>query len=346
METMKHARLVSYKNIQIEEVEKPKPKAGEVLIKVKKCGVCGSDVSAYYGKHTYIPFPIVLGHEFSGDIAEIGEGVDQFKAGDRVTVLPHIGCGKCPACRAGKYNLCNDLVVIGCQTTGAYAEYVIAPAKVTFHIPDSMTYEQGACVEPASVGYHGARRGVSKGDTVVVMGAGTIGFFAMQGAKAFGAEKVIMCDYNKERLALAKECGAFETINLGDEGLKAGVERILGDAREVDCFMDCVGFNGSAMTAIIETARRGATVVSIGIIAKEHEVPNLPDVTEHELNYLGSSMFWPEDFHDVIASISEGKIITDKIITHHYKMADIQKMYDMVDAHKESYMKIMLDAEF
>lgn len=168
----------------------------------------------------------------------------------------------------------------------------------------------------------------------------------MQGAKHSEQRKSLCVTTTKNVWHLQKNAAPFETINLGDEGLKAGVERILGDAREVDCFMDCVGFNGSAMTAIIETARRGATVVSIGIIAKEHEVPNLPDVTEHELNYLGSSMFWPEDFHDVIESISEGKIITDKIITHHYKMADIQEMYDMVDAHKESYMKIMLDAEF
>lgn len=346
METMKRTHLLSYKNIVIEEIEIPKPKAGEVLIRVKKCGVCGSDVSAYYGKHTYIPFPIVLGHEFSGDIVEIGEEVENVKKGDRVTVLPHVGCGKCPACKAGKYNLCNELLVIGCQTTGAFAEYVIAPAKVTFPLPEKMTYEQGACVEPAAVGYHGARRGVKKGDRVVVMGAGTIGFFAMQGALAFGAEKVIMCDYDAKRLELAKECGSYDTIHLGEEGLQEGLERIFGNALEADVFMDCVGFNGSAMTEIVKTARRGATVVSIGIIAKEHEVPNLPDITEHELNYFGSSMFWPEDFDEVIQLISEGKIQTEKIITHHYKMADIQQMYDMVDAHKESYMKIMLDADF
>lgn len=346
METMKRARLVSYKNIQVETVEKPEPKEGEVLIRVMKCGICGSDISAYYGKHPYIPFPIVLGHEFSGDIVQVGEGVDNVKAGDRVTVLPHVGCGVCQACEKGHYNLCNDLLVLGCQTTGAQAEYVIAPAKVTFKLPDTMTYEQGAFVEPASVGYHGARRGVKQGDTVVVMGAGTIGIFAMQAANALGAEKTIICDYNKDRLQLAKSLGAYDTICLAEETLQEGTARILGDCRKADCFMDCVGFNGNALSEIIKTARRGATVVSIGIIASAYEIPNLPDVTEHELNLLGSSMFWPEDFEDVIRLISEGKIQVDQLATHHYKMKDIQSMYDMVDAHKESYMKIMMDIEF
>ena len=346
METMKRARLVSLKNIQIETVEKPKPKRGEVLIRVRKCGVCGSDISAFYGKHTYIHFPIVLGHEFSGDIAEVGEGVNNVAVGDRVTVLPHVGCGKCDACRQEKYNLCNDLIVIGCQTTGAYAEYVIAPAKVTFKLPDEMTYEQGACVEPSSVGYHGVKRGVKKGDVVVVMGAGTIGFFATQGANAVGASKTIVCDFNRERLEMASRFGASAVVNLGKESLKEGLTRILGSTVPVDCFMDCVGFDGSAMKDIISVARRGATVVSIGIIAKEFNIPNIPDLTEHELNVLGSSMFWPQDFADVIRLISEGKIKVDGIISHRYKIADIKEMFEMVDKHKENFMKIMLDIDF
>lgn len=346
MDDMKRARLVSCKNIQIETAKIPKPKRDEVLIRVKKCGICGSDISAYYGKHTYIPFDIVLGHEFSGDIAEVGEDVENVSVGDRVTVLPHIGCGKCKACQDNTYNLCNDLIVIGCQTDGAFAEYVVAPAKVTFKLPDTMSYEQGAFVEPASVGYHGAKRAVRKGDTVVVLGAGTIGLFAMQGAMALGASRVIICDYNRERLELALTYGAAFTIDLNKETLKAGLDRILGSPVPVDCYMDCVGFDGAAMKDIISAARRGANIVSIGIIASRHDIPNIPDITEHELNVFGSSMFWPQDFLDVIQLISNGAIRVDGLISHRYKIADIQEMYDMVDRQDESYMKIMMDIDF
>lgn len=346
MEKMRRARLDSFKKIVIETVDRPKPKAGELLIRVKKCGVCGSDISAFYGKHPYIPFDIVLGHEFSGDVAEIGEGVSGYAEGDRVTVLPHIGCGECPACKAGKYNLCNKLIVIGCQTTGAYAEYVIVPANVTFKLPDQMTYEQGAFVEPSAVGYHGATRGVKPGDIVAVMGAGTIGMLAMEGANALGAAKTVICDYNADRLKLALKMGADDTIDLDQESLKEGLTRIMGDSFRVDCFMDCVGFDGSAMRDIIGAARRGANIVSIGIISNNFNIPNIPDITEHELNVYGSSMFWPQDFRDVIKLISEGKIKVDELISHRYKISDIEKMYEMVDRKQESYMKIMLDIDF
>lgn len=346
METMKRARLVSLKNIQIETVEKPKPKSDEVLICVKKCGICGSDISAYYGKHTYIPFDIVLGHEFSGEVAEVGAQVENVAIGDRVTVLPHIGCGKCKACRDKKYNLCNDLVVIGCQTTGAFAEYVIAPANVTFKLLDTISYEQGAFVEPAAVGYHGAKRGVEQGDTVVILGAGTIGMFAMQGANACGAAKTIVCDFDKNRLKLAMKYGAEYIIDFTSESLSEGLARTLGSSDLVDCFMDCVGFDGSAMKDIIGNARRGAKIVSIGIIANKFIIPNIPDITEHELNVFGSSMFWPEDFVDVIRLISDKVIKVDELVSHHYKIKDIEKMYEMVDGRKESYMKIMLEIDF
>lgn len=346
MKTMKTTRVVGYKDIRIETVDIPVPKDGEVLIKVNSCGVCGSDISAFYGKHTYIGFPIVLGHEFSGDIVAVGDNVNNVSTGDKVTILPHIACNKCEACKEEKYNLCNDLVVIGCQTTGAYAEYVIAPAKVAFKLPKEMTYTQGAFVEPSAVGYHGATRGVKSSDVVLIMGAGTIGNFAMQSANNLGASKTIICDYDEERLNLAKKCGATATINLSKTTLKDGIIEFLGDLNCVDTFIECVGSDGSALSDIIKVARRGATVVSVGIIMPEYKIPNLPDITEHELNYLGSSMFCPTDFDAVIELISTNKIKVDALVSHEYKMADIHAMYDMVDKKEESFMKIILRAEF
>jgi len=346
METMRQVNLIGLKELRFETVERPTPKAGEVLIKVHVCGVCGSDIHAYYGKHPYIPAPIVLGHEFAGDVAEVSSDVAGFMLGDRVTVLPHLGCGTCKACKDGKYNLCDGLKVIGCQAPGAFAEYVAAPAKVVFKLPDALSYEQGAFVEPAAVGYHGAKRGVKPDDTVLVSGAGPIGVFAMQAALALGASHVYACDFNKKRLGLASALGAHGVIDLAGESVTDGLIRLAGGSNCVDCFMDCVGADGNAMNEIFRIARRGASIVSIGVIANEYRIPNLPDITEHELNLFGSSMYWPEDFEEVIDLVGRGVISTDGLLSHRYGITEIHRMFDMVDRREEEFMKIMLAVDF
>ena len=170
MDTMKRIMLRSYKNFEPQVVEIPEPAKGEVLVKVSHLGVCGSDISAYYGKQPYIPFPIVLGHELSGTIAKVGPDTDALPVGTRCTVLPHVPCRKCRACAEQRYNHCMKLQVIGCQTTGAQAEYLIAPADMIFELPESITMEQGAMVEPMAVTYHGMKKGVVPGDNVVILG--------------------------------------------------------------------------------------------------------------------------------------------------------------------------------
>ena len=209
-----------------------------------------------------------------------------------------------------------------------------------------MSDEQGAFVEPAAVGYHAARRGVKRGDNVVVLGAGTIGILAMQGAIAFGAAKSVICDFDAGRLKLAQNYGATDVIDFNKESLEEGLTRIFGATASVDCYRDCVGFDGTAMKDIISVARRGATIISVGIISPDFAIPNIPDITEHELNVFGSSMFWPEDFAEVIDHMKNGVIKVDGLISHTFKISDIKQMYEMVDKGAESYMKIMLDIDF
>ncbi len=144
MKTMKRLMLKSYKNFEPQVVEIPEPKAGEVLVKVSHLGVCGSDISAYYGKQPYIPFPMVLGHELSGYVEKVGPGTVALPVGTRVTVLPHVPCRRCEACGEQRYNHCMNLLVIGCQTTGAQAEYLIAPADMIFALPESITIWQSS----------------------------------------------------------------------------------------------------------------------------------------------------------------------------------------------------------
>ena len=158
MKTMNRLMLKSYKCFEPQVVDIPEPKKGEVLVKVSHLGVCGSDISAYYGKQPYIPFPIVLGHELSGWVEKVGPDTEALPVGTRVTVLPHVPCRHCKACAEQRYNHCMKLLVIGCQTTGAQAEYLIAPADMIFELPESITMEQGAMVEPMAVTYHGRWR--------------------------------------------------------------------------------------------------------------------------------------------------------------------------------------------
>lgn len=340
MGTMKRMMLKSYKHFEPQTVEVPQPQRGEVLVRVSHLGVCGSDISAYYGKQPYIPFPIVLGHELSGYVEKVGPDTEALPVGTRVTVLPHVPCRKCKACEEQRYNHCMKLLVIGCQTTGAQAEYLIAPADMIFELPKSITMEQGAMVEPMAVTYHGMKKGMKPGDNVLVVGAGGIGLFAMQAAFILGAKNVYVADFAQNRLALAKQLGATDTFNLAENQL---AHYLAGLEEPVSLFVDCVGGKGDALDAIMEVAERGVRVVNIGVLAPECVVKHLPDLSEKEFTFYGSNMFVPQDFRDVISNLADGKYKTEGIVTHRVALDEVPKMFDeIVDQHKESYIKLMI----
>ena len=340
MDTMKRIMLRSYKNFEPQVVEIPEPAKGEVLVKVSHLGVCGSDISAYYGKQPYIPFPIVLGHELSGTIAKVGPDTDALPVGTRCTVLPHVPCRKCRACAEQRYNHCMKLQVIGCQTTGAQAEYLIAPADMIFELPESITMEQGAMVEPMAVTYHGMKKGVVPGDNVVILGAGGIGLFAMQAAFILGANKVYMADFAQNRLELAMNLGATATFDLSKDNLANYLAEL---DESITLFSDCVGGNGDALDTIMDVAERGVRVINIGVLAPGCIVKHLPDLSEKEFTFYGSNMFVPQDFRDVIRHLADGKYKTEGIVTHRVRLDEVPKLFEeVVDKHKEPYIKLMI----
>lgn len=340
MATMKRIMLKSYKNLEPQVVDIPEPGKGEVRVKVSHLGVCGSDISAYYGKHPYMPFNLVMGHELSGWVDKIGPETESLPLGTRVTVLPHVPCRKCKACAQKRYNHCMNLLVIGCQTTGAQAEYLIAPADMIFELPDNITMEQGAMVEPMAVTYHGMKKGVRPGDNVIIVGAGGIGILAMQAAFILGAAKVYVTDFIQSRLDLALKLGATGVHNLNDGALIDFVHSLPDD---ITVYSDCVGGNGSALDAIMEASDRGTRVINIGVLAPGCEVKHLPDLSEKEFNFLGSNMFVPQDFRDVIANLSAGKYNTEGIVTHRVHLDDVPKLFEeIVDQKKEPYLKLMI----
>ncbi len=321
----------------------PSPGKDEVLIKVERVGLCGSDATIYYGKHPYVSYPLVMGHEFAGEIAELGSQVKNLKIGQRVAVIPHLVCGKCSQCKTGTFNFCEELRCTGAEADGAHCEYKVMPSVMAIPIPDNLSMDDAALIEPACVAYHAAKRGeVKKDDIVLVIGAGPIGIFTMQSVKALGAARVYIADIDEKRLSLAKSLGADGIINVAQEKIEAGLIRLLGSPREVDVFFDCVGQKGEVLEEIILMAKRGSRVVMVGVLQMDYDIPHLPDFVQHELKLSGTTMYVPQDYRDMIDHLSNGRIHTQGMITHYFPVKDIIKVFkDYVEGKKEYFFKIM-----
>jgi len=215
---MKAAVVVKNEEIKYMDIEEPQVSKGMVKVKVAASGICGSDIPRvlHHGVHYY---PIVLGHEFSGDVVEVGEGVTSVKVGDRVAGAPLVPCMACGDCQKGNYALCKHYSFIGSRQNGSNADYVVIPERNAVVFDKSISYEQGAMFEPSTVALHGVLQNDYRGGgTVAILGGGTIGIFTLQWAKLLGAKKAIVFDISDERLALAKKLGADAVINTLKEG--------------------------------------------------------------------------------------------------------------------------------
>ena len=225
---MKAAVVCANEDVRYMDYEEPQVTAGMVKVRVKASGICGSDIPRvlHHGVHFY---PIVLGHEFSGEVVEIGEGVTKVKVGDKVTGAPLLPCLECDDCQNGNYSLCKHYSFIGSRQQGANADYVVIPERNAVTFDKSISYEQGAMFEPSTVALHGIELNDYKGgEYVAVLGCGTIGIFTAQWAKIFGAKKVVVFDISDERLALAKRMGADEVVNTTKEDFMAEAKAITG----------------------------------------------------------------------------------------------------------------------
>lgn len=251
---MKAGVLYGNEDIRYDEIEKPQVSSGEVLVKVKMTGICGSDVPRvlHNGAHYY---PIVLGHEFSGEIVEIGEGVEGFEIGDRVSGAPLIPCMKCDDCQNGNFSLCKNYTFIGSRIQGSFSEYVKMPYQNAIKFDKSIPFEQGAFFEPATVALHGIKCADYKGGKdVAILGGGTIGLFTMQWAKIMGAKTVTVFDISDKRLSLAKKLGADYVVNsLNEEPEKGKYQYVFETAGQV-----------ATMKTAFEIASNKASVCFIG----------------------------------------------------------------------------------
>ena len=296
MSKMKAGVVHAREDIRFEDIEKPVPGEGQVLIKVKYTGICGSDVPRVNGDACHF-FPNVLGHEFSGTVEEVGAGVTSLKAGDRVAGVPLVPCMKCEDCQKGNYSLCKNYSFIGSREFGSFAEYVVVPEKNAVKFEEKVSFEQGAFFEPATVALHGLKRvPYEGGKTVAVLGGGTIGMFVMQWAKIFGAAEAVVFDIEPSRLELGMRLGATAGINtLEKDFMEKAME--LTEGRGFDYVFETAG-NTITMKMAFELAANKANVCFVGTPTKDlsFTVKEWENMNRKEFTLTGSWMSYSAPF--------------------------------------------------
>ncbi len=293
---MKAGVVRAREDIRYEEIEKPVPKEGQVLIKVKYTGICGSDVPRVNGDACHF-FPNVLGHEFSGTVEELGEGVTSLKPGDRVAGVPLVPCMKCEDCQKGNYSLCRHYSFIGSREFGSFAEYVVVPEANAVKFSPDVSFEQGAFFEPATVALHGLERlQYTGGKTVAILGGGTIGMFVMQWAKIFGAKEAVVFDIAPERLELGRRLGATAGINTLEADFMEQAMK-LTDQKGFDYVYETAG-NTITMKMAFALAANKAGVCFVGTPTKElsFTVDEWENMNRKEFNLTGSWMSYSAPF--------------------------------------------------
>jgi len=325
----------------------PEPEAGadDVLIRVRACGICGSDVHGSTGKTGRRIPPLIMGHEAAGIVESAGKNVKGFKKGDRVCFDSTVYCNQCEPCRAGFYNRCEHRQVLGVSTPdfkrhGAFAEYVAVPWWIVSKIPEQLSFVHAALLEPVSIGVHAANRAsLSNKDTVVVIGAGAIGLFILQAVRLKGARKIFVSDINEFRLNVAGKLGANEVINPEKSDLKEIVFEKT-DNKGVDVSFEAVGYASTFQDAVSVT-KMGGQVVAVGNLEKMAEF-DLQQFIAGELTFTGSYASSGE-FRDCIELVASGKINVGPLISDVLPLKDGPQAFERLLKAEENLLKIVLE---
>ena len=342
-EKMIQQLMTAPKEITFREVDIPEPGPDQVLVKIKRIGVCGSDIHVFHGMHPYTKYPVTQGHEVSGKIVKLGQYVSNLQVGQRVTIEPQVFCGRCHPCLHGKYNLCENLKVMGFQTVGTASEYFAVDASKITPLPEGMSYNEGAMIEPLAVTVHAGKRFADmKGTKVAVLGAGPIGILLSQAVKALGAAEVMITDISEKRLELAKSVGADYAINTAKEDFGEALVACFGPDK-ADVIYDCAG-NDITMNSAIQNARKGSTIILVAVFAKMANV-DLAKLNDSELDLNTSMMYRHEDYVDALRFVNEGKIQLKPLESAHFAFKDYQKAYEYIDANREMTMKVLIDVD-
>jgi L-iditol 2-dehydrogenase len=331
---------LGFGNLEVAEVEEPQVGKDQVKILVKYSGICGTDIHTFEG-HYKVSAPVILGHEFSGEVVEVGENVTEFQPGDRVTSeTTFFICGKCKYCQSGDYNLCSSRKGLGTQQNGSFTKYVIARKESVHKLPEHVDYLSAAMTEPLACAHHAvSKSAIKKGDVVVVLGPGPIGLLTAQIAKTYGTTVVITGLSNDQlRLEKAKELGIDYAVNIQEEDINALVQR-LTDGYGADVVLECTG----AVPAVnmgLDLLKKKGQFVQVGIF-KNSEIPiDSEKIIQKELTFIGSRSQKPSDWEPSLALMNEKLVNAKALVTHQFDITQWDEAYKVIKSGES--IKVML----
>jgi L-iditol 2-dehydrogenase len=344
-ETMRAAVLHGVDDIRIEGV--PMPSVSEerdVLVRVRAVGICGSDV--HFLKRGRIgnfvlEQPTIMGHEAAGEVVEPGKRAGGLVPGDRVAVEPGCTCRRCEFCKSGRYNLCRDVVFLAAPPVdGAFCEYLAWPSDFLFKLPEQVSLEEGAMIEPLSVGMHAARRsGVTAGDSVAVLGAGPIGLTALQAAAAHGATTIIATDVVPMRLEKARELGATEVLDASEVDVEEAITEMTS-GRGVDVAFECAGAVPTIQSAM-RVVRNGGKVQLVGMPGETDPRVPIYEIINRELDVSGLFRY-AGCYPPSISLIAAGRVDVKSLVTHHFELHEVPEAMEFVHEHKDQVIKAVV----
>lgn len=342
---MRQAILVEPKHIEFKEVAEPKAAdltAHQVLVHIKRIGICGSEIHSYHGLHPATFYPVVQGHEYSGVVVAVGRAVSVCKPGDHITARPQLVCGKCNPCKRGQYNVCEHLRVQAFQADGAAQDFFVVDDDRVAKLPEGMSLDYGAMIEPSAVGAHASNRTDVKGKNVVVSGAGTIGNLIAQFCIARGAKNVLITDVSDLRLAKARECGIQHTLNITKKPLKEAAHELFGEEGYQVGF-EVAGVEVS-IRSLMESIEKGSDIVVVAVFAKDPAL-SMFYLGAHELRLIGSMMYRHEDYLTAIDYVSKGIVNLKPLVSNRFAFEEYDDAYQFIDTHRETSMKVLIDFE-
>lgn len=332
-----------------EQIPKPEPGPGQVRIRVGFCGVCNSDMARFFGKGPY-SFPLVCGHEFAGLVDSVGAGVKTFARGDRVAVFPLLWCGQCGACERGQYTQCTDYDYLGSRSNGAFADYVVAPARNLLRVADRVSLEEAAMIEPAAVALHALRRTgrTMLGSSIAVFGAGPIGLMVAQWARAMGTAKVILIDLVAEKLDLARNCGFEHVLDLRTSDPVTAIETLTG-GRGADVCVDAAGVPQASLQAL-RAVNHGGTVVLLGNPTGDVSLPAelISRLMRREVQIVGTwnsdyaAFGEDDDWHRALNAMASGTIDVKPLVTHRVPLEGAIEALQMMRDRTAFYCKVLV----
>jgi L-iditol 2-dehydrogenase len=340
---MKALLLSEYRHLELTDIADPKPQSDEILVRVRACGICGSDVHGYDGSSGRRIPPLVMGHEAAGVVAAAGSEVRNFSVGDRVTFDSTIYCGECRECKRGAFNLCSRRQVLGVscgdyRRAGAFAEFVVVPARIAYRLPQNLSFEEAALLEAVSVALHAVSLASIEPDgSALVVGAGTIGLLLLQALRSLGCARVFVTDIDPTRLKLAKTLGATATF-ISASGFHDLLLREANNAG-VDLAVEAVGIDAT-VSAAISAVRKGGTVVLVGNISPEVKLP-LQTVVTRQIRLQGACASAGE-YPDAIRLVGSGAIRVEPLISAVAKLEDGPQWFERLYAHEPNLMKVIL----